>query len=237
MKLDKFKKNLSTIILCGGKGKRLLPLTKSTPKPLIKIKNKEILFYIIEHLLSSRVNEIFLSVGLQKNYFSNFIKKKKLGKSVRLINTGLSSDIIKRIIKCEKKLKKYILVCYGDTLVDINLDKLIKFFNKNPNRFIFSAYKYQSNFGLLKINKKGNVNYFREKPNLGYLFNIGFFLFKKDYIKKLSKFTSFKNFLENKKIIKEFRVFEHSGKHITVNTLNELLEAKKNINSFKKYEQ
>ena len=44
MKLDKFKKNLSTIILCGGKGKRLLPLTKSTPKPLIKIKNKEILF-------------------------------------------------------------------------------------------------------------------------------------------------------------------------------------------------
>ena len=32
MKLDKFKKNLSTIILCGGKGKRLLPLTKSTPK-------------------------------------------------------------------------------------------------------------------------------------------------------------------------------------------------------------
>ena len=77
MKLDKFKKNLSTIILCGGKGKRLLPLTKSIPKPLIKIKNKEILFYIIEHLLSFRVNEIFLSVGLQKNYFSNFVKKKR----------------------------------------------------------------------------------------------------------------------------------------------------------------
>ena len=236
MKLKEFKLNLSTIILCGGKGKRLLPLTRTTPKPLIKIKNKEILFYIIEHLLGSQINGILLSVGLQKNSFNNFIRKKKIHKSVSLINTGLNSDIIKRIVNCENKLKKYVLVCYGDTLVDINLNNLIKFFNKNPNKFIFSAYKYQSNFGLLKINKKGNVNYFKEKPNLGYLFNIGFFLFKKDYIKKLKKFVSFKSFLENKKMIKQFKVFQHTGKHITVNTFNELLEAKKNIKNLRRYE-
>ena len=45
-----FKKNLSVIILCGGIGKRLLPQTKKTPKPLIKINKKEILFHIIEHI-------------------------------------------------------------------------------------------------------------------------------------------------------------------------------------------
>ena len=45
-----FKNNLSTIILCGGSGKRLYPLTKKTPKLLIKIRNKEILSYIIDHL-------------------------------------------------------------------------------------------------------------------------------------------------------------------------------------------
>ena len=39
-KISKFKKNLTVLILCGGKGLRLRPLTKELPKPLIKIKNK-----------------------------------------------------------------------------------------------------------------------------------------------------------------------------------------------------
>ena len=236
MRLKEFKHELSTIILCGGKGKRLLPLTKVSPKPLIKIKNKEILIYIIEHLLSFKIKYISLSVGIHKNRFKNFVNRKKINKSTFIIDTGKNSDIIKRITNCEKYLKKYVLVCYGDTLVDLNLDKLIRFFNQNKNKFIFSGYKYKSNFGLLKINKNGNVVYFKEKPNLGYLFNIGFFLFKKDFIKKLNKFTTFKSFLENKKMIKQFKVFEHTGKHITVNTVKELLEAKKNIKHLRKYE-
>jgi len=78
MHIKEFKKNLSTIILCGGKGKRLLPLTKLTPKPLIKIKNEEILSYIVKHLLNYEINEIFLSTGLFKNNFKKFIKKKKI---------------------------------------------------------------------------------------------------------------------------------------------------------------
>ena len=41
--ISKFKKNLTVLILCGGKGLRLRPLTKELPKPLIKIKNKSIL--------------------------------------------------------------------------------------------------------------------------------------------------------------------------------------------------
>ena len=78
MRLKEFKHELSTIILCGGKGKRLLPLTKVSPKPLIKIKNKEILIYIIEHLLSFKIKYISLSVGIHKNRFKNFVNRKKL---------------------------------------------------------------------------------------------------------------------------------------------------------------
>ena len=46
----KLKKNLTVLILCGGKGLRLRPLTKELPKPLIKIKNKTILENIIDYL-------------------------------------------------------------------------------------------------------------------------------------------------------------------------------------------
>ena len=48
--VSEFKNKLTVIILCGGKGKRLLPITKNIPKPLIKINNKEIIYYILEHI-------------------------------------------------------------------------------------------------------------------------------------------------------------------------------------------
>ena len=44
------KQDITAIILCGGQGQRLRPLTNETPKPLIEIKNKPVIYYIIEHL-------------------------------------------------------------------------------------------------------------------------------------------------------------------------------------------
>ena len=67
-----FKKNLTVIILCGGKGKRLLPQTKKTPKPLIKINKKEILFHIIEHLKSYKLDDIILATGYKDSSFKKF---------------------------------------------------------------------------------------------------------------------------------------------------------------------
>ena len=51
--------NLSAIILCGGKGMRLRPLTEDMPKSLIEINGKPILYYIISHLLKNGVNKVF----------------------------------------------------------------------------------------------------------------------------------------------------------------------------------
>jgi len=126
------------------------------------------------------------------------------------------------------------MICYGDTLVDIDIDKLINFFLNNKEKIILSTYNYRSQYGLLKIQSDGKVKSFKEKPDLGLFFNIGFFIMKKEHLKNLDKFQTFQGFLENKNIIKNLRSYIHKGKHITVNTLNELMEAKKNINHLKK---
>ena len=52
-----FKKNLTVLILCGGKGLRLRPLTKNTPKPLIKVNKKSILENIIRYFLKFKIND------------------------------------------------------------------------------------------------------------------------------------------------------------------------------------
>ena len=224
-----FKKNLSVMILCGGKGKRLLPQTKKTPKPLIKINKKEILFHIIEHIRSYKLENIILATGYKDSSFKSFQNKYSNKFKTKTVYSGINADILSRILKCENYLKENVLICYGDTIVDLNIDRLISFFKKNPNKITLCSYNLTSQFGLMKINNKGNIVSFKEKPKLDYYFNIRFFLLKKKNFKYLKTFKSFQSFLENKKSTKHLKSFKHVGKHITVNTIQELHEAEKNL--------
>ena len=72
LNITEFKKNLTVIILCGGQGQRLRPLTSEVPKPLVKIKNRAILEYIINHLLKFNVRNIVIASGY-KNKIIFFI--------------------------------------------------------------------------------------------------------------------------------------------------------------------
>ena len=224
-----FKKNLSVIILCGGKGKRLLPQTKKTPKPLIKINKKEILFHIIEHLKSYKLDDIILATGYKDSSFKKFQNTYGKKFKIKIVYSGVNSDILNRILKCKNYLKENILICYGDTIVDLNIDRLISFFKKDFNKISLCSYNLTSQFGLMKIDKQGNIMSFKEKPKLDYYFNIGFFLLKKDNFKYFKNFRTFQSFLENKKSTKHLKSFKHVGKHITVNTIQELHEAEKNL--------
>ena len=152
----KAKKNLSAVILCGGEGQRLRPLTTIIPKPLIKIKNKTIIEYIINHFLKYKINNIIIVTGYKHRLLNNFISK-KYKKKIIVINTGLKTEIAKRVKKISKYLKRNVILCYGDTLVDINLNNLIKFYLKDHNKFIISSYRFKSSFGILEMDKKDNV--------------------------------------------------------------------------------
>ena len=103
-----FKKNLTVLILCGGKGLRLRPLTKNTPKPLIKVNNKSILENIIRYFLKFKINDFIIATGYKHNVIYKFIKKKFKNLNIIKIYTGLNSDIIERIYKSSEYSKKYL---------------------------------------------------------------------------------------------------------------------------------
>ena len=63
MSYDTLIKNLSVIILCGGRGERLKPITNKIPKALIKIGGHEILSHIINHLKKYKIKNIFVLTG------------------------------------------------------------------------------------------------------------------------------------------------------------------------------
>ena len=66
---------MKILLLCGGEGTRLHPLTKKIPKPLVKIKNKTIIDHIIAHLYKYNMNEFLICSGYKsemvKEHFNN----------------------------------------------------------------------------------------------------------------------------------------------------------------------
>ena len=66
-------KKLSVIILCGGEGMRLRPITNNIPKPLVQINDKPILFYIINHLLKYQISDYIIATGYKSEKIEDFM--------------------------------------------------------------------------------------------------------------------------------------------------------------------
>ena len=232
MNIKKFKNNLSILILCGGKGLRLRPLTNDLPKPLVKINKKSILENIIQYFIKYRITNFIIATGYKNKLIDSFLNKKFKNKNIKIVYTGLNSDIVNRLKKTAEYSNKYFLVCYGDTMVDINLNKYIKFYLSNIDKITMASYQLKSSFGILDIAKNNDVKDFKEKPILDIWFNVGYFIFSSDKFKYFKQFKRFKNLLEFLARKKLMKTYKHRGNHITVNTLEELEKAKQQIKKF-----
>lgn len=226
-------KDINILILCGGEGLRLLPITKNIPKPLVKIKNKPLIKYIIDQVVSLEFNKIIIATGYQSIKIEKYIKslKPKKYKDIEIMNSG-KADIIKRLFEYKKKYKQDVIVMYGDTLADINFKKLIKF-NRIKNKLVsVSVYQNKSQFGLFQIDENSNVIKYREKPILSDWINIGYFYLRSVTFKEFSRYRSFEKFILSFQKKNQLNAFRHTGNHITVNTISELIIAKDKIKYF-----
>ena len=121
--------NLRTaIILCGGKGTRLGALSKKIPKTLVKVQNKEILWFIINILKMNNFNHFILPIGFKGDKIKKFIEKNfKNDKHIEILNTGLNSSIASRIFKVKRYIKSdSFLLLNGDAIFNFDIDKIYK---------------------------------------------------------------------------------------------------------------
>ena len=76
------------LILCGGKGERLKPITKTLPKPLAKIHNKPILGHQITYLQNQGICEFILATGYKSELIEEYISYSYHNLNVRFVNSG-----------------------------------------------------------------------------------------------------------------------------------------------------
>lgn len=132
---------MQAVILSGGKGERLLPLTKDIPKPMVIINNKPYLQYQIEFLRKQGISDIILLVGYLNEKIINFFGDgKKFGVDIKysveeeLLGTGGA------LKKAEKLLNEVFFVIYGDSFLPISFDEVGDYFNSNNKKGLIVVY-------------------------------------------------------------------------------------------------
>ena len=168
------------VILAGGKGSRLGSLTKVTPKPMIKVGGKPILWHILKILSSQGIKEFIICLGYKGNIIKNYISKEKFDFNVKCVSTGENTLTARRIflIKNEIKSERF-LMTYGDGVSNINISKLLKLHIKKKKIATVTAVNPIPRFGSLRL-KNDLVTGFSEKVvDENNLINGGFFILER----------------------------------------------------------
>ncbi len=223
---------MKVVILAGGYGSRLSELTKTIPKPMVKIQGKPIIQRIIDHYISYGHYDFYIAIGYKGVELKKYFSKKKFSKKIKinLIDTGKNTMTGGRLKRLQKYLDETFLMTYGDGLSDVNLDKLINFHKRNKKIFTLTAVRPPARFGSIKI--KGNyVNYFKEKNNLdeGWI-NGGFFVIEPKFLNYIENDQTylerdpFEKLTKNKKLV----AYKHNGFWQCMDTLRDkkILEKK-----------
>ena len=212
------------IVLCGGEGVRLRPLTYDCPKPLIQLRGRSIIDYVLEHLRSYGFTDITLAAG----YKFDMLRDHFLGSDIRVVDTG-NQDIAGRLRQLDTRNATETLVLYGDTLSDVNLTSLITSHREGQHQATVTVWPLRSSFGLFQLSDNGQVQEYREKPILDHWINIGYFVFSRDALRSIGDSDSFEVALRQLVNARSLQAFQHHGLHITVNTRAELEDAETSL--------
>jgi glucose-1-phosphate cytidylyltransferase len=218
------------LILCGGKGERLKPITDSIPKPLVKINGIPLLGYQINYLEKRGIRKFVIATGYKSHLINTYIKENYSHLEVNIVDSG-DVDIMKRIYDCMMALSEEFLLCYGDTLADINIYDLYNFHKNHNGKVTVSTHQLTSQFGIVKMDENNLVVEFLEKPKLDVWINIGYFIFDKSIV--TNGYKNYADFISKLAFSRDLFSYKHNGFHLTVNTINELKDAELNIKNFK----
>jgi len=224
-------RGVKVLLLCGGKGERLRPMTDSLPKPLVPIKDRPMLHYLIRQFESQGYRRFVVAVGYKAQTVVDYLKAHHAHLDIDIVDSG-DADILQRMRDSMPYLQGDFIMCYGDTLADVNLKELAAFHRCHDGGVTITTFQLQVPFGVLRVGGSGRVHQFAEKPFLNEWINIGYYYFNRRTLPDLRRGRDLVGFLQTMIRRHELFAYKHLGIHITVNTMKELQDAEKNISRF-----
>ncbi len=228
--------NFSVVILAGGYGIRLKPITNLIPKALVKIQNKTILELIVKKFQKYKLDKIYLALFHKKELIRTFVKKKGF-KKVKFIEENKRTGTAGPLANINsKKEKNPIIVTNCDTIINYDYNEILKFHLKNSNLITIVGFLHEQNinYGVCEVTNKGELKSLIEKPKIKLLANCGFYIISPTILKYIKKNSFLDMDIFIKKIIKKgFKIGVYPIREencIDIGTLEKYQKLNKKIN-------
>jgi mannose-1-phosphate guanylyltransferase len=155
------------VIMAGGEGTRLKPLTNTRPKPLLPVLGRPCIEYVINSLASAGVEEIFIACGYRSQDIVNSLGDvTRYGAKIVYAYEDTPMGTAGAVKLLQGKLNGTFVVGSGDTLTDADLGHLIDF-HREKKAFVTMALtevEKPEQFGIVGVNQDGRIERFKEKP-------------------------------------------------------------------------
>ena len=227
---------MKVVILAGGLGSRLSEYTKTIPKPMVMVKKKPLIYYVMKNYANYGFKDFYIALGYKSHVIKNYFKKNDFGWNINLIETGRNTMTGGRLKRLSKYLnKETFLMTYGDGVANVNIKKLLSFHQKNNKEVTLTVVRPPARFGVVKL-KNNLVSYFKEKSKVdeGWI-NGGFFVINPSFLKKIKNDKTFleKEPLEKVCKNKNLVAYKHVDFWQCVDTKRDLEKLSKSISKLK----
>jgi len=179
---------MKAVILAGGLGKRLGPLTTVLPKPLLPIGDKTILEIIIERLRMFDVDEVILATNYKSNMFEKyFTSMAPAGVKITISKEKEALGTAGPIRLVADKLTEPFIVMNGDILTTLDFKKMMRLHTSKKAKVTMATKEVQMPFhyGVVESRNGWKVTSIKEKPPMAAEVNAGVYIMNPEVIKEI----------------------------------------------------
>jgi len=233
------KFNVSTaVILCGGRGTRLYPITKKIPKPLANVSGKPFIYFLIEQLISFKIKKIIFLTGYKSDLFKKTVNKfNKFKKKINFVfkKTPVNWETSKRLNSIKSIGESFFLLLYSDNLVYFNYSNYLKSINKSKIvNLIVQNKLLAKEVGNIQEKRKKNLYSSKRKKNYKYV-ELGYCIISKKIFNYVnSKNISFSATLEKLSNENNLGIYKVTNKYHSITNLNALKKSSKTLLKLRK---
>lgn len=191
--LESTRRNNWVVLMAGGMGVRLKPLTDEVPKPLLKIGGKPILETILENFLEYGFNRFYISVNYKRELIEQYFGDgSRWGAEICYLRENEKLGTAGALRLLPEKPVMPVLVMNGDVLSKVNFQQLLDFHleHKAQATMCVSEYDFQVPYGVVKIDKH-RINSIEEKPVQRFFVNAGIYVLEPEALELIPKNTHF----------------------------------------------
>lgn len=158
---------MKAVILVGGEGTRLRPITLMMPKPVTPVANVPMMFYMLEWLKKYGIDEVIFVACYLPEKLRRVLGRTYKGIKLTYIYEDVPLGTGGAIKRAQKYMKGTTAVLNGDVITDFNIAKMLKFHKRSCSKATIGLYPVEdySSFGVVELAADGSIKRFLEKPS------------------------------------------------------------------------